>query len=185
MMAVSVHSCQCFFYGEAYIRQFPTPLAIYPLRAMLGGAFHFMLALCVVIATSWLFNGFGNLFALPSLIPTVFLLLLFGWSMAVIMGFANVFFQDTQHMCEVVFQILFYATPILYDAEQLKAGSRMGLVLHMNPLTSFLNLIRQPILHAQFPDAASYATAGLTTLAVFSVACLTLFRLQNRLIFKL
>ena len=28
--------CHCFFQGEAYIRQHPAPIAIYPLRTALG-----------------------------------------------------------------------------------------------------------------------------------------------------
>src|SRR5437764_6566568 len=33
----ALQGCQCFFQGEAYIRQYPLPLAIYPLRTAIGG----------------------------------------------------------------------------------------------------------------------------------------------------
>ena len=32
VLTVVQHGCQCFFIGESYIRQYPAPLAIYPLR---------------------------------------------------------------------------------------------------------------------------------------------------------
>jgi ABC-type polysaccharide/polyol phosphate export permease len=182
-LAVTVHSCMCFFHGEAYIRQCPTPLAIYPLRATLGGAVHFLMALIVVIAATWIFNGFGNLAALVSLLPTMVLLLIFGWSMAMLMGLANVYFHDTQHLAEVVCQILFYATPIIYTRDDF--GPRMGRVLQFNPIASFLDLLREPILEGKIPGAMTYATAGLTTLAIFCVATFALTRLQQRLIFRL
>ena len=38
----------------------------------------------------------------------------------------NVIFQDTQHLVEVLFQILFYLTPIMYPAKLL-AERRIGL----------------------------------------------------------
>jgi ABC-type polysaccharide/polyol phosphate export permease len=174
----------CFFHGEAYIRQCPTPLAIYPLRVMLGGAVHFLMALVVVIAAAWLFKGFGNLMALLSLVPTLTLLLIFGWSMAMLMGLANVFFHDTQHISEVVCQILFYATPIIYTREDF-AGPRMGWVLQLNPLASFLDLIRDPILKGTIPGPTTYALAALTTLAAFGAATWALARLHHRLIFRL
>lgn len=183
-LAVTVHSCQCFFHGEAYIRQFPTPLAIYPLRATLGGAFHFVLALGVVIAASWLFHGFGNLLALPALVPTLLMLLVLGWSLALIMGFANVYFQDTQHLSEVVSQILFYATPIIYTSENLRSHT-ISQVLQANPLTTFLRLIREPILEGRVPDLSTYGTAALTTLLTFTVAAATLARYHTRLIFRM
>ena len=44
-IATCVHGgCSCLYAGEMYIRQYPTPLAIYPLRIVLGAAFHFCLA---------------------------------------------------------------------------------------------------------------------------------------------
>src|SRR5262245_29961025 len=40
---------QCLHQGESYIRQFPAPVAIYPLRATLGTLIHFLIALAVVL----------------------------------------------------------------------------------------------------------------------------------------
>src|SRR5262245_15575407 len=40
--------CQCFFLGEAYIRQCPLPLGIYPLRTAIGAIFHFLMGLIVL-----------------------------------------------------------------------------------------------------------------------------------------
>jgi len=42
-MASVMQGCQSFLQGEAYIRQHPAPLAIYPLRVTLGAGFHFLL----------------------------------------------------------------------------------------------------------------------------------------------
>src|SRR5437588_2000751 len=47
----------CFLQGETYIRQCPSPLAIYPLRAMLAHAFHFLMALLVAIGMTALLRG--------------------------------------------------------------------------------------------------------------------------------
>src|SRR4029077_8990827 len=96
ILTAALQGCQCFFQGESYIRQYPAPLAIYPLRTALGGTIHFLMALVVVLCVSWFCNGFHNLPSLLSLIPTLFLLFVVGWSLAVLAGFANVHFQDTQ-----------------------------------------------------------------------------------------
>lgn len=182
-LAVTVQSCMCFFQGEAYIRQFPAPLAIFPLRVTLGGAVHLLMALLVVVAASWTFTGFGNLAALPALLPGLALLLVFGWSMAMLMGLTNVFFHDTQHLAEVVCQLLFYATPIIYSHDDF--GPRMRWVLDLNPLASFLELIREPILRGTLPSAGAYLTATLTTAIAFAAATFALNRLHHRLIFRL
>jgi len=181
---VSLQGCQCLFQGESYIRQYPAPLAIYPLRTALGEIIHFLMALVVVLVLTWSINGFGNVLGLLSLIPTLLLLFIFGWSLAVLAGFANVHFQDTQHLCEIGFQILFYATPVMYKSEML-AGNQFAWLLQCNPLIAFLDLVRQPIWQGQVPSLYSYGVAGLTVALTSGTAAVVLTRLQRRLIFHL
>ena len=56
----------------------------------------------------------------------------FGWALAVLSGTFNVFFQDTQHLAEVGFQILFYLTPIIYRLQDLPRH-RLGWRAAMEP----------------------------------------------------
>ena len=91
----------------------------------MGAGFHFLLGLGMVLVFVWGVNGFGNLPALLSLVPTLLLLFVFGWSLAVCMGVANVMFQDTQHLIEVCMQILFYVTPIIYPADMLLGSGQL------------------------------------------------------------
>ena len=126
--AVVMQGCQCFFQGESYIRQHPAPLAIYPLRTTLGAGFHFLLGFGIALVFVWWVNGFGNLPALLSLVPTFALLFVIGWSLAICMGVANVMFQDSQHLIEVLMQILFYVTPIIYPAGDAAGAASDGVV---------------------------------------------------------
>lgn len=177
--------CHCFFQGESYIRQHPTPVAIFPLRTALAETFHFLIGLLVLFALAWFVNGFGNVPALFSLVPTVMMLFVLAWAVALVTGFANVYFQDTQHLCDVGFQILFYATPIVYDVRDLGSGKLAWLIGNCNPLVVFLRLMREPILYGRVPTLETYAL-GLTTTLVVAVMAVTLCaKLQRRLIFQL
>ncbi len=176
--------CQCFFMGEQYIRQHPAPIAIYPLRTALGETVHFLLALCVVLALVWSFNGFANLGVLVCLVPALALLFLLAWSMALVAGVANVYFQDTQHLADVGFQILFYATPIIYPLERLGPG-RLAALLRCNPLIPFFDMVREPIVHAHVPGPMTYLQAAVTVLITGSLAMLVCNRAQRQLIFHL
>ena len=180
----ALQGCKCFYEGESYIRQYPAPMAIYPLRTALGGAVHFLLALIVVIGMTWAMHGFGNLLALLSLIPALVLLLVLGWSMAVLAGFANVYFADTQHLAEVGFQLLFYATPIIYTEKTLNEH-RLSWLMDYNPIVVFLRLFREPILHGHVPAAGTYTSAVVIVTVMAAWAMLTLVQLQRRLIFHL
>jgi ABC-type polysaccharide/polyol phosphate export permease len=177
--------CHCFFQGEQYIRQHPAPIAIYPLRTALGETVHFLLALSVVFGLAWFLNGFSNLPALLSLVPVVALLFVFAWSLALIAGFANVYFQDTQHLTDVGFQILFYATPIIYRLEDFHDRPRLTALLRCNPLIPFFDLVREPIVHGSVPGPWTFGQAALTVLLACLVATFVCSRAQRQLIFHL
>ena len=184
IQVTTLQGCQCLFQGESYIRQYPAPIAIYPLRTALGGAIHFLLALAVVIGLTWFLNGFHNLPALLSLVPAMGLLLLLGWSLAVLAAFANVYFQDTQHLAEVAFQLVFYASPIIY-AETMLREHGLTWLLRINPVVPFLRLVRQPILEGRMPSMNTYAAAIVVVVVAAGLASVILGRLQRRLVFYL
>jgi lipopolysaccharide transport system permease protein len=210
ILTSTLQGCQCFFLGESYIRQYPAPMGIYPLRTVLGALIHFLIALTVVVAMVWIIKGFVPpdpppsaaalaagahaprpdptwrqlILALPWLVPGILLLFLFAWSMAVLAGFANVYFQDTQHLCEVGFQILLYMTPILYERQML-VDRGFGWIADLNPITAFLDLVREPVLWGVHPSAYTFSVACLTVVAVMGGAMVTLSRCQRKLIFQL
>jgi lipopolysaccharide transport system permease protein len=182
--AVMSQGCQCFFNGEPYIRQHPAPLAIYPLRVTLGASVHLILGILVVLSFAWCLHGFGNLRALIGLLPALALLLVFGWSLAICMGVINVLFQDTTHLTDILLQILFYLTPILYSADLLR-HRHLSWFLGLNPLAAFLDLVRRPILEGRFPSWDTFALAGAGALLPAAVAVLLLSRIERRLVFYL
>lgn len=184
ILFVALQGCQCIYQGEMYIRQFPAPIAIFPLRTALGGSIHFLIALILVVTVTGVLQQSVDLLALTSLIPSVILLFVFVWSVALIAGFANVFFNDTQHLAEIGFQILFYATPIIYPPERVE-GTRLGRIIQFNPIYGFLKLVRDPIINHHAPSAATYAAACGTMLVFVAAATIILARFQKKLIFKL
>jgi ABC-type polysaccharide/polyol phosphate export permease len=177
--------CHCFFQGESYLRQHPAPIAIFPLRVALAETFHFLVALLVLVLTVWAAQGFANVAVLFSLVPTLVLLFALAWALGLIAGCLNVYFQDTQHLCDVGFQILFYATPIVYAPADLGNGRLHWVVTHCNPLVPFLDLLREPLLEARLPALQTYAAACLVVLVLGGLASFVCARWQRRLIFHL
>lgn len=184
LVAAMSGGCQCFFSAESYIRQHRAPLAIYPLRVVLGAGIHFLLGMAIVLILVWAVNGPGNLAALPSLVPSLILLFVLAWALAVCMGVLNVMFQDWQHLLEIIIQIMFYATPIIYPAELFRQRN-LGVLVSLNPLGAILDLIRQPILDGCAPSWGIVAAAAIGTAVITLVATLVLWRFERRLIFFL
>ena len=174
---------QCLFQGERYIRQFPAPMAIYTLRIVLGSSFHFAMALLVVLVLRFAWIGFSGVPSFISLIPTFILMFILGWSLAVLSGFATAYFPDMQHLAEVGLQILFYATPIIYPADQIKGN--LGWMINCNPLTAYIGLLRSPLLNGELPSVSHYTAAAISTTIIAGAATFTLVRLQKKIIFQL
>jgi lipopolysaccharide transport system permease protein len=182
--AAMSQGCHCFIQGEPYIRQHPAPLAIYPLRTVLGGGIHFLMGMAVVLILAGLFIGFSNPVALVSLVPTLLLMFIFGWSLAILMGVMNVLFQDCQHLVEVLIQVLFYVTPIMYTPEMLETRG-LNWVVYLNPIAIMLELLRKPILDGEMPSALAYGQ-GLIAVSIAAVAAvLTLSKIEKKMIFYL
>jgi ABC-type polysaccharide/polyol phosphate export permease len=179
--------CHCFFLGESYIRQHPAPMAIYPLRTTLGAGIHFGIGMVLVMLITWGVNGFGNFPYLISLVPTLILIFILGWSLAILMGVLNVLFQDCQHLIEVLLQVLFYATPIMYEpAEIIKNNENMVWYMkNLNPLAVMLDLLREPLLYGHLPSAQTYAMGIAAAGLAAAAAALTLAKIEKRMIFYL
>jgi ABC-type polysaccharide/polyol phosphate export permease len=104
--------------------------------------------------------------------------------MAILMGVLNVLFQDCQHLIEVLLQVLFYVTPIMYPASVLRAR-HLDWFVNLNPLAVMLDLLRDPILSGTLPSAQSYIM-GLTAAGLAAIAAsLTLMKIEKRMIFYL
>lgn len=181
--ACTITGCNSLVAGEAYIRQFPAPMGIYPLRTTLAASFHLMIALAVVTVGNGFLNGFHPGSVVTAL-PSLPMLLVFGWSVGVLAGFANVYFPDVQHLTEVSLQLLFYMTPIMYPPELLQKRG-VGWLLNYNPVAALIETVRAPILGQGPPPLATYATAMGLVLFTFTAAALTLKRFERRVIFQL
>lgn len=184
LTSVSLEGCGCLYAGEKYIRSTPIPLAIYPLRTLLSVATHFLVLLSVTVLFTVLTHGCPNPAALLALLPALALLFVFGWAIAVVLGFANVYFPDTHHIAQIGFQLLFYLTPIIYPVEEVKSVWLRSLIEN-NPLGTLVTLIRAPILDGVVPGADVFARATAMVGIAVCVAVVTLHRLERKLIFQL
>jgi lipopolysaccharide transport system permease protein len=184
LTGVITQGCHTYIQAEPYIRQHPLPLAVYPLRTTLGVLIHFLIAMVLVVVLSLGLRGTDKAPDLGALALALPILLAFGWAASSLAGFVNVAFRDTQHILDVVFQILFYLTPIIYPIDVL-APTPLGGVVAYNPLTPFIDLIRDPIINGYASPLATWCAAVLITVALGAVAALSLSLQQRRVILYL
>src|SRR5262245_30603925 len=187
VMACALGGCQTFFRNECYIRQCPLPLIIYHLRTVLGAGIHFLIAISVTVLAASVLHPSDSTRALGVLwavIPSLLLLFLFCLSLSIVCGFMTVYFQDTQQLLEVLFRLFFFLTPIMYYPSFL-ADSGQRWLLSINPVATFFELIRDPLLTGALPSAWVYAKACILVLTVLSLAVGIVAWREKKLIFHL
>lgn len=191
--SVLSQGCGCFFQGESYIRQYPAPMAIYPLRTALGSGFHFLIGMVLALLLALVAgpppaaesSRFFQFLALPSLLPSFVLLFLLGWSVATLFGLLTVRFRDTRHLAEIGLQGLFYMLPVMIPMESIEGRGRLVLVFRYNPLSPFLDLLRDPICYGHVPSLTTYIFAAAVVLVLCTVAVIALKIEERNLIFHL
>ena len=67
-------------------------------------------------------------------------------------------FHDTQHLLEIVLQIMFYATPIIYKPQML-INKDLGWAVHYNPFAVSWIYFARPLLDGTAPAPKQYRTA--------------------------
>ncbi len=125
------------------VRRPGVPTAILPVVTVASNLVHFLLSMPILIGLL-LINHIqitSAIFALPLLIAIQFVLIL---SLAYPVATIHVWFRDTQHVLRVALQLLFYLTPIFYEAESVPA--RFQWIWRLNPLAHMVTVYRSVLL---------------------------------------
>lgn len=131
------------------IRQPGFPVTILPPVVVTTGWVHFLLAL-PVLAGFLVSDGVAfsvNLFWLPLIQAVQFLILT---SLSYIFAGLNVSFRDTTHTLRVLLQILFYMTPVFYDAAAVPEKYRW--FYGLNPMVHIVDAYRRVLVGGLPPD---------------------------------
>lgn len=172
----SVQAAAATFVGNGgLLKKVRFPREVLPLSVVLGNTLQFLLAL-PVLAGFLLWDGYEPTREWLAL-PAIFLL-----QLALITGLAffvasvTVFFRDLEHIVEVLLNLVFYATPIIYSADNVPSNYRW--VVQLNPLAPLADGWRRILLENRWPSTDLWLSAGLTVL-VGALGWFTFRRLED------
>lgn len=95
--------------------------------------------------------------------------------LALIVSVVTVYLRDVRGLVTVGLTLLFYLTPVFYDAS--RVPDRYETLLHVNPLTTLLEAYRWVLIAEPFPPAGAAAWALAATAVIALVGVLTFRRL--------
>jgi len=176
--------CNTLFNSEKFIRSQPQPIALYAMRTLFSVGLQFMIVTGLTFLVTLILRGYSQPSALISLILSMLILAVFGWSVAVIFGFINVHFPDTAHISGVLLQILYYLTPVFY-APELIASPAVRKILNYNPLGAFVSIVRDPLVYSRVATLEHFLLAGMTATVCMIMAVWMLVKRERTIVFHL
>ncbi|BCM18244.1 ABC transporter permease [Mesorhizobium sp. J8] len=181
LMEVITVSVSLFKREQSFIEGTTLPLFVYVMRLTVQSAIRagYAIAGCIVIllisgpalTTAWLWSLGGLL-----------LILLATPAIIAIFAFTGAFFPDSEFIVGNLMRVGMFFTPVFWvnngqDPIQTYA-------YNWNPFTSFLEVVRHPILSDEFPGH-DFALTGAFTLAAWVIALMLLGRYRRQVVFMI
>ena len=156
---------------ENLLRKVRFPRLVIPLSVALHALFNLGLNMLVVFIFA-LASGIEPRVSWLELIPLLAVLAVFATSVAMLLSALYVRYRDVQPIWEVISQILFYASPVIYVASFYPDSVEEAAMA--NPLAAIFTQVRHAVIDPSAPSA--YDVAGgaawlLVSLAVVAVSC--------------
>jgi ABC-type polysaccharide/polyol phosphate export permease len=153
---------------------------VFPVAAVVSNMINFLLSLLplVLIVLVMRHPFYWTWIYLP-----VALLALTIFTMGATFFFAavNVYYRDVSHILQIVLQVLFYVTPIIYSLDFFPA--RYRIYFRLNPLQYFMNGFRLSVYYGLLPTWHSMLTCFVLALAALYFGFALFRRKQDEFVF--
>lgn len=125
------------------------PREILPISVVTSGAVNFLISTLIIVAFCLIY-GLGLtkyiiFFPLVLVIQYIFQL-----GIAFLLSAFTVYFRDLEHFIQIVLQVLFYATPIVYAGDTIPEAFRF--IINLNPMAHIINGYRDIFYNQTMPD---------------------------------
>ena len=135
--------------------------------------------------TLWLFVALlvaGNMILpwLPVLLLVLGLLALFTTGVALMLSAANVFFHDVNYLWGIASQLLFYATPVIYNPATQELPAVLRWIANYGPTGSFITAVHNVLYDLRVPGTGRLLQLFVLGFGTFFLGAWTFNRLSPR-----
>ncbi|MCB1002037.1 MAG: ABC transporter permease [Acidimicrobiales bacterium] len=137
-----------------------------------------LIELCVLCA-ALLIAGNMVLPWIPALLVILGLLALFTTGVALILSAANVFYHDVNYLWGILAQILFYATPVIYNPATIEV-SALRFISNYGPTGSFVTAVHNVLYDLRIPSLGRLVQLAVLGFGTFFLGASLFNRLSPR-----
>ena len=134
--------------NQGLIRKVYVPKIVFPLSSILARFVDHIIMTFVLLGLAVFFKMpfTWNLLFIPVIILLHFF---FSMGLSLIFTVMHIKIRDTQHILAIIFQALFFVTPIIYSLEIMPERYRQ--IFLINPFYYFVQVFRYPVYYSSFP----------------------------------
>ncbi len=168
--------------NQALIRRVYVPKLAFPLSNVLARFADHLILVAVLLASMIVFGRPWTpaLFLVPAVIVLHFL---FALGLSLLAAVADIRVRDVQHVVAILFQALFYITPVFYSADFVPEKYRA--LFLANPFYYFVESFRAPIYRGALPAWDVLGIAALLAAVIFVAGFLIFIRKEKDFVFHL
>lgn len=169
-------------WGSALIKRIYLPRSIFAVAATGNGVINLLLA-CVPLSFIMLVTH-QPLYAAWWFVPvSVCILAAMSLGVALIVSMIAVFFTDILDLYQILLQVLFYLTPIMYPESILPEWVHKYLIL--NPVYDVVKIFREPIYSGQLPSLPALISALVSALVILVFGWWFFTRKADQIVYRI
>ena len=173
-----------FLGAEGYLKQTNVNAQIFPIRNVLVNFMNLVYSIVAFILIYAFLKPQMFNFNMLMIIPGLVIILLFAISLSNIAAVINLNIRDYQPFQSLIFQGLFYATPIIFPAKILEEKG-FGLLYKINPFYYMIEITKTPLLGENIPHIGIYQKAIFVTLISLILSIFLVVKSKKGIAFKL
>ena len=134
---------------SAYTIKVYFPREILPISIVTSAMVNFLISTIIIIAFCLVY-GLGltkYVIFFPIILIIQYILQL---GIAFVLSACTVYFRDLEHFIQIILQVMFYATPIVFSRDSIPEAFRH--IINLNPMAHIINAYRDIFYYQQLPD---------------------------------
>lgn len=173
-----------FISAEGYLKQTNVNSQIFPIRVVLVNFINLLYSI-IAFFIIYIFlkpELFG--FNMLAVIPGLVILFIFAVALSNVGAVINLNIRDYQPFQSLIFQGLFYATPIIFPSKILK-DKGFDILYKINPFYYMIEIVKQPLLGEKLPHPGIYQKAIFIAVGALFLSIILVMREKKKIAFKL
>lgn len=153
------------------------PREILPISVITSGMVNFVISTIIILIFCFCY-GLGvswHIVFYPIILLIQYILLL---GISFILSAVTVYFRDLEHFVQIALQVLFYATPIVYDVNTIPESFKF--IMKLNPMAHIITGYRDIFYNQKIPDFKNLGILFILSLVFCIVGYIIFNKLQKK-----